>query len=95
MKLTSNQHIADARASLEARLIAYDQGAAFNAEDARAFARDYVQSLIEHGWAPTRVVEPRQQHNRPADPAKVRDIVSAFHESRTQSLPERVEGDEP
>lgn len=80
----NNQHIADARASLEARLIAYDQGAAFNAEDARAFARDYIASLIEHGWAPTRVVEPRHQHAKPADPERVRQIVQTFHETRTE-----------
>lgn len=79
-----SQHHADARTELEARLLAYDLGSAFSDNDAHEFAADFIRWLDEHGWAPYVVTEPRQQHTKPADKARVHQIVEEFHQQRTE-----------
>lgn len=74
-----SQHIQDAIASLRARLAPYG----FSDAEAQTVAADFIRDLVAHGWAPTRVVEPRGEHKQP-DPAKVHQIVQDFHATRTE-----------
>lgn len=72
----TSQHYSDARTELTARVMDHND-TGFSPDEARELAASFITWLLENGWAPHVVVEPRGQH-RPADPAKVHSIVEKF-----------------
>lgn len=78
----TNQHISDAIASLEARLIAKDPE--WQPAVARQLATDFIQALIEHGWRPYAIERAPQRHHEAADPERVKALLADFRAQRPQ-----------
>jgi uncharacterized protein (DUF885 family) len=80
-----SQHHADARAALEAQLLA--AAPSLPTTTAHALAADFIRWLDENGWAFYAVIPQRGTGSR-ADPEKVHGIVERFKAEQQQ----RAEG---